>query len=126
MNNMIRKGATFYISGKLDPDGTITPASAGDKSLGIDWPLERSAAKVDGKFHYALPPYDNNGNTIKERRIFIQDYMTTADFVIGVNSLKYALVEVPDLRSSQISLGLSVDLKWQTGLNFDEVILGVN
>ena len=124
MNNMIRKGATFYISGKLDPDGTISPAEAGNKSLGIEWPLERSAAKVDGKFHYALPPYDNNGNTIKERRIFIQDYMTTADFVIGVNSLKYALVEVPDLRSSQISLGLSVDLKWQTGLNFDEVILG--
>ena len=50
--------------------------------------------------------------------------MTTADFVIGENSLKSALVEVPDLRSSQISLGLSVDLKWQTGLNFSEITLG--
>jgi hypothetical protein len=50
--------------------------------------------------------------------------MTTADFVIGANSLQSALVDVPDLRSSQISLGLSVDLKWSTGLKFDDVILG--
>ena len=124
MNNMIRNGATFYISGKLDPDGTIAVADAADKSKGIDWPLARTDEKVDGKFHYALPPYDGSGNTIKERRVFIQDYMTTADFVIGENSLKSALVEVPDLRSSQISLGLSVDLKWQTGLNFSEITLG--
>jgi len=33
-------------------------------------------------------------------------------------------VSVPDLRSSQLSLGLSVDLKWQTGLNFDNIVLG--
>ena len=124
MNNMIRNGATFYISGKLDPDGTLSVPEATDKSAGIEWPLARTEAKVDGKSYYALPPYNTDGTTIKERRIFIQDYMTTADFVIGVNSLKSALVEVPDLRSSQISLGLSVDLKWQTGLNFSEIILG--
>jgi hypothetical protein len=50
--------------------------------------------------------------------------MTSATFVIGKNSLQHALVAVPDLRSSQISLGLSVDLKWQNGLNFDNIILG--
>ena len=32
---------------------------------------------------------------------------------------------IPDLRSSQISLGLSVDLTWQKGLDFD-VVLGNN
>lgn len=120
-NNVIRSGSTFYIIGALDPDTqptTGTWASATDyetdKSKGITWPTA-----------YALPPYDaTNGTTIKERRIFIQDYKTTANFVINQNSLKYALVSVPDLRSSQITLGLSVDLTWEQGLNFENVVVG--
>ena len=119
-NNLIRSGATFYIVGKLDPDKRpssltdVTDAAyAADKSLGITWPT-----------NYALPPYDTDGTTIKERRVFMQDYLTSATFVIGENSLQHALVSVPDLRSGQISLGLSVDLNWRTGLVFDNVILG--
>lgn len=115
MHNLIRAGQTFYITGKLDPDkeGSASPLSTTDRSEGITWPTK-----------YSLPPYNADGSTITERRIFIQDYKTIADFVIGENSLKSALVDVPDLRSSQISLGLSVDLEWQSGLNFEEVILG--
>lgn len=124
LNNLIRNGATFYITGKLDPDvataakltelGTDAEGYAANKSLGITWPTK-----------YALPPYEADGSTVKERRIFIQDYMTIADFVIGETSLQSALIAVPDLRSTQISLGLSVDLKWQTGLVFESV-LGAN
>ena len=115
MHNLIRNGQTFYITGKLDPDkeDNTTPLSTTDRSAGITWPTM-----------YALPPYNANGSTIKERRVFIQDYKTVADFVIGANSLQAALVDVPDLRSSQISLGLSVDLEWQAGISFDEIILG--
>lgn len=119
-NNLIRNGATFYIVGKLDPNkrpSSITDKTdeeyAADKSLGITWPTK-----------YALPPYDTDGKGIKERRVFIQDYLTSATFVINETSLQHALVAVPDLRSGQISLGLSVDLAWRTGLTFDEVILG--
>lgn len=108
--NIIRNGGTFYIIGKLDPDAGH---STTDLSDGITWPTL-----------YALPPYASDGSTVKERRIFIQDYMTEANFVLGENSLKSAYVTVPDLRSTQISLGLSVDLSWQTGLSFDEVVLG--
>ena len=43
-------------------------------------------------------------------------------FVIGRQSLQKALVAVPDLRSAEMTLGLSVDLKWSTGINFNEVI----
>ena len=50
-------------------------------------------------------------------RVFIQDYTTTADFTI--NSLKNAYVTIPDLRATKLQLGLSVDLKWQSGLTFD-------
>lgn len=119
-NNLIRNGATFYLIGKLDPNkrpSSVTDKTddeyAADKSLGITWPTK-----------YALPPYDADGNTIQQRRVFMQDYMTKATFVIGPTSLQHALVAVPDLRSGQISLGLSVDLNWQTGINFGDVILG--
>ena len=64
-----------------------------------------------------------DSKTIKQRRVFMQDYMTEATFVLTENSLKYALVAVPDLRSSQISMGLSVDLNWNKGLKFDNVPL---
>jgi hypothetical protein len=49
--------------------------------------------------------------------------MTTANFILNRESLQKAYVSVPDLRALQISLGMSVDLEWQTGLSF-EVILG--
>lgn len=123
MNNLIRNGATFYITGKLDPDessaatlaalGKTAVEYAADKSLGVTWPTK-----------YALPPYNGSGTTIQERRVFMQDFMTEANFVLGENSLKYALVAVPDLRSTQISLGLSVDLSWSTGLVFEDIVLG--
>lgn len=122
-NNLIRNGATFYVTGKLDPDvttadklaalGKTAEQYAADKSLGITWPV-----------NYALPPYNNSGNTIKERRVFIQDYTTNANFVLGTNSLQKALVALPDLRSTQISLGLSVDLEWSQGLEFGDITLG--
>ena len=114
-HNLIRNGQTFYITGKLDPDkeGSATPLSTENRSAGISWPTD-----------YALPPYNTDGSTIKQRRIFIQDYKTVADFVISANSLKAALIDVPDLRSSQISLGLSVDLEWRSGLSFEEINLG--
>ena len=122
-SNLIPDGGTFYISGKLDPDvaSATTLSSLGktaaeyktDKSLGITWPMK-----------YALPPYDADGNTIQKRRVFIQDFMTEATFVIGSTSLQKAMIAVPDLRASQMSVGLSVDLQWSTGLKFDEVILG--
>ena len=127
MNNLIRQGNTFYITGKLDPDeasaaklaalSKTAEQYAADKSLGVDWPTAAAP--------YALPPYDTtSGNTIQQRRVFIQDHVTEANFVINQNSLKYALISVPDLRSAQISLGLSVDLEWKNGLNFEDIILG--
>ena len=119
-NNLIRKGGTFYLIGKLDPNvlSSSHSLSTSDLSEGISWPDT-----------YEIPPYittegSTKGQTLKERRVFIQDYMTTANFVIGATSLQHALVAVPDLRSSQISLGLSVDLEWQTGLTYPYVVLG--
>ena len=104
-SNIVRNGGTFYLVGELDPTASGLAA--------ISWPAK-----------YALPPYNaSTGATIQNTRVFIQDYMTQASFVIGENSLKNAYVTVPDLRSTQISLGLSVDLSWETGLVFENIEL---
>ena len=100
---MIRQGGTFYLVGKL---------KLANATNSITWPTT-----------YAVPPYNASGASQQISRVFVQDFMTTANFKIGANSLKSAFVTVPDLRSSQTSLGLSVDLNWQTGLDF-EAILG--
>lgn len=107
-DNMIAKGSHFYLIGELDPTGKEGPAKP---------------------TYHALPPYSFAGSytgdaTKTVPRVFIQDHMTTANFKIGVNSLKYAYLTVPDLRSSSVTLGLSVDLKWETGITFNNVILG--
>lgn len=105
MNNLIRNGASFYLIGKLDPAVATNT---------ITWPTK-----------YALPPYNStSGATIQTPRVFIQDYMTTANFIIDQNSLKQALVSVPDLRASHLSLGLSVDLSWSQGLSFESTLGG--
>ena len=106
LGNMIRTGGTFYLVGKLKLSDATNTSS-------LSWPTT-----------YAIPPYTAAGASQEVSRVFIQDYMTTATFKIGANSLKKAFVTVPDLRSSQTSLGLSVDLNWQTGLNFETVVLG--
>lgn len=49
--------------------------------------------------------------------VFMSDYMTTLKLTI--TSLKSAYNTIPDLRSTKLQLGLSVDLDWQAGLQFD-------
>lgn len=50
-------------------------------------------------------------------RVFVQDYVTTANFKI--KDLKSAYNCIPDLRTSDINVGLAVDLSWKTGITFD-------
>lgn len=50
-------------------------------------------------------------------RVFVQDYVTTANFKI--KDLKDAYNCIPDLRTSGINVGLAVDLSWKTGITFD-------
>ena len=105
-DNLIRKGQTFYLVAELDPSGK-----------------EIAAANWDT--YYQVPPLDASGASTKTTRIFVQDYMTTVNFKFvadgsaHTSSLQNAYVTIPDLRSSQLSFGLSVDLNWRNGLTFD-------
>jgi len=62
-------------------------------------------------------------------KIFAQDYTTFVNFTIkqgkpegdDVNGIGVATNGLPDLRTTQKELGLSVDLKWKKGLTFNVV-----
>lgn len=110
--NLVRKGAIFYLVGKLDLQALISSQSGNygelDGHLG-----DRS------KGYYYYPPFNpQTGATIEVPRVFMQDYVTTATLKLTQNALKHAYTTVPDLRSEQVSLGLSVDTKWEAGLSF--------
>ena len=56
-----------------------------------------------------------NPNSVN--RVFVQDYVTTANF--NITDLKSAYNYIPDLRTSGINVGLAVDLDWKSGITFD-------
>lgn len=116
-HNMVRNNGTFYLIGKVDPkavDGSTTKK------------YYETVGARDAKDKHVIPPYKADGTSEGIARVFMQDYKTSITFTIGENSLKYAYVTVPNLSTSQVSLGLSVDVKWETGIDFGEVLLGGN
>ena len=72
-----------------------------------------------GKFYLVgqLAPKDQKVTGVENPAVFMSDYMTTMNLTI--TSLKSAYNTIPDLRSTKLQLGLSVDLDWQAGLQFD-------
>ena len=110
--NLVRQGGKFYLVGKLELGTNRIGSANGISGSATAWPTK-----------YAIPPYTAEGASQQITRVFIQDYLTTATFKIGAESLKNAYITVPDLRSTQTSLGLSVDLNWREGLNFADVNL---
>ena len=92
-------GATFYLIGTLTPSSTM--ANYGDEPT-------------------------------KTKKVFAQDFVTKATFTIGTGAKSNdpntfdtpdgfgeAHVGLPDLRQPQMELGLSVNLEWKAGLEFN-------
>jgi hypothetical protein len=114
--NVIRRDGTFYLVGALDPTDEDAVAKFEDAQGNIN--LSRK------DFNY--PPFDASGNTINAPRVFMQDYVTTVKLNFTQESLAHAYVTMPDLRAGQVSLGLSVDVNWQSGFVFDVNLGGGN
>lgn len=111
---LIRDGASFYLFAKLTP----TPNATGIEQF---W---TNVFKEDDGYnnHYLLPPYytsgGNYGASRPIRRVFVQDIMTRVVFQFRQDALSHAYISVPDLRSAKISLGLAVDLNWESGITY--------
>lgn len=72
-----------------------------------------------GKFYLVgkLEPKTKALTGVTNPAVFMSDYKTTMNLTI--TSLKNAYNTIPDLRSTKLQLGLSVDLEWKTGIQFD-------
>ena len=93
----IKAGQKFYLIGSLDPNATgLTAVAWGN--------------------HTSFKTGDRGQGA---DRVFIRDAKTTATFKLGANCLQKAYSTIPDLRSTQMVFGISVDLAWKTGLTFD-------
>lgn len=54
--------------------------------------------------------------SVTDAHVFMKDYLTKAN--VTISSFENAYVTIPDLRSTQLQLGLYVDLKWEAGYQF--------
>ncbi|WP_297034237.1 hypothetical protein [Prevotella sp.] len=74
---------------------------------------------VGGKFYLVgqLDPQSKTVEGVANPAVFMSDYKTTLN--LNITSLKSAYNTIPDLRSTKLQLGLSVDLEWQAGIQFD-------
>ena len=100
LNGFIKAGQKFYLIGELDPLSTSLEP--------VDWTKQTSFGSGDTGYG--------------KDRVFIRDAVTTATFTIGKDALQRAYSTIPDLRSTQMFFGLSVDLEWKAGLNFNVII----
>lgn len=78
-----------------------------------------------GTFYLLAQLNPANGGTVQDVTapyVFMQKYTTTAN--LSITSLAKAYNVIPDLRASQLELGLAVDLDWENGLSFDVEIGG--
>lgn len=94
LNGMIPAGSTFYLVGTLDLTG---------QSL---------STAVRGGTTYRV----TNENIT---RVFCQDYTAKANITIAADALKKAYSTIPDLRTTEVLFGLSVDLTWEAGITFN-------
>ncbi|MBP5398423.1 MAG: hypothetical protein J6Y32_07380 [Bacteroidales bacterium] len=108
-DNIIPSGGYFYLLAKLQVGngGAIT------------WPSNYQVPPIYGVDGEAVPEGKTAGMSKQVSRVFIQDFMTKVTFRLGPTSLHNAYLSVPDLRSTQMSLGLSVDIEWNNGFQFD-------
>ena len=110
-DNLVPTGGVFYLVAKL-----VKPTA--DQANALPWPADHQIPPIYGVDGETVTSPAVAGESKKIARVFIQDFVTNATFRINESSLQNAYYSVPDLRASQMSLGLSVDLQWISGLDY--------
>ena len=104
-DNLVRAGASFYLPMTLTVPST--------------WPATIPISENASDESNMMPPYNTNGRTILDPRVFMADTQTTLKVKLTEDALKCAMVTIPDLRSAKMSFGLSIDLNWKAGTVYD-------
>lgn len=104
-DGLIPAGGTFYLLGELDPDAAALGSS-------IDWTSYTAQGNTD---------YTDRFPAYQMRRVFVQDHTTVANFSLSYSALQNAYNTIPDEKTIEIQMvfGLSVDLQWLRGLEFN-------
>ena len=113
-DNLIPNQGKFYLVAQIKN----TEARQGS----ITWPTDHQIPPIYGVDGEAVPEGKKAGESKQIPRVFIQDFMTTAVFKLSKDALKKAYYTMPDLRTSNMSLGLSVDLQWESGYVVDDLV----
>jgi hypothetical protein len=98
-DGLIAKGTKFYLVAQLDPQDKGTSGTASG-----------SLSQVFKQDYKTIVRFTINANTIPE---------SGSDPTVYPDGLGAAYNVIPDLRTPKMELGLSVNLEWQTGLEFD-------
>lgn len=112
---------TLVLDNKMGTAQTVNVAIELKNTSKSDFKGVDGVVPAGGTF-YLIAQLDPSNGTKKPEGVtnpwvFMQDYKTVANLTI--TSLKSAYNVIPDLRASQLSLGLAVDLDWKTGIEFD-------
>ena len=115
--DLIPTNGTFYLVGKLKVNGS----GDGTPKNTINWSALNAFNQVPPIYldSDTVPAGKHVGESKEIERVFIQNCMTKVVFRIGKTSLQNAFYSIPDLKQAQMSLGLSVDLSWQEGYEYD-------
>lgn len=106
---------TLVFDNKTAPNKVVFVTIELENNSGMDFYGQDGIILKDAKF-YLVGKLDPTGKTESDH-VFVQDYVTTANFKI--TTLKEAYNCIPDLRTSGINVGLAVDLDRKSGITFD-------
>ena len=84
-------------------------------NTGVDFVGADGVIPAGGKFYMVGKLTAANASTT-EKKVFLRDYITTAQ--LNILDLKHAYNGLPDLRTPSLELGLSVNLSWTAGTTY--------
>lgn len=84
-------------------------------NTGVDFVGADGVIPAGGKF-YMVGKLTAANATTTEKKVFLRDYITTAQ--LNILDLKHAYNGLPDLRTPSLELGLSVNLSWTAGTTY--------
>lgn len=112
---------TLLMPNKQSTAATVSFALELVNNTGHEFRGQDGVVPVGGKFYLVgtLNPNegDNTESDPKVTDVFVSDYQTVAK--VTIKSLEKAYNTIPDLRATQMELGLSVDLTWEKGFTFE-------